>query len=83
MFYASKSPKKGRVASMYMVLYGIGRFSIEFLRNDYRGSVGILSTSQFISIAVVAIGLIIYVMVPKLQSSEPEVEDEKEAKQEE
>lgn len=83
MFYASKSPKKGRVASMYMVLYGIGRFSIEFLRNDYRGSVGILSTSQFISIAVVTIGLIIYVMVPKLQSSEPEVEDEKEAKQEE
>ena len=83
MFYASKSPKKGRVASMYMVLYGIGRFSIEFLRNDYRGSVGILSTSQFISIAVVAIGLIIYVMVPKLQSSEPEVEDEKEVKQEE
>lgn len=83
MFYASKSPKKGRVASMYMVLYGIGRFSIEFLRNDYRGSVGILSTSQFISIAVVAIGLIIYVMVPKLQSSESEVEDEKEAKQEE
>ena len=83
MFYASKSPKKGRVASMYMVLYGIGRFSIEFLRNDYRGSVGILSTSQFISIAVVAFGLIIYVMVPKLQSSEPEVEDEKEVKQEE
>ena len=72
MIYASKSPKKGRVASVYLVLYGIGRFAIEFLRNDYRGSVGILSTSQFISIAIVAIGLAMYAIVPKFSVSQEE-----------
>ena len=47
--FASKKPKTGRVAAAYLVLYGIGRFAVEFLRNDYRGSVGVLSTSQLIS----------------------------------
>lgn len=63
MFYASKEPKKGRVAAMYLMLYGVGRFIIEFMRNDYRGSIGILSTSQIISIAIVVIGVAFYVMM--------------------
>ena len=29
--------------SMYMIIYSIGRFFVEFLRNDPRGSVGLLS----------------------------------------
>lgn len=66
LLYASRKPKTGRVASMYMILYGIGRFAVEFLRNDYRGSVGVLSTSQLISIGVVAAGMIMYVLVPKV-----------------
>lgn len=63
MFYASKEPKKGRVAAMYLMLYGVGRFIVEFLRNDYRGSVGVLSTSQLISIAIIAIGVIFYMYI--------------------
>lgn len=51
---------------MYLLLYGIGRFAVEFLRDDYRGSVGILSTSQLISIGIVAIGTVMFFMVPKL-----------------
>ena len=43
-----------------MILYGIGRFLIEFLRADDRGTVGSLSTSQFISIGIVAVGLILF-----------------------
>lgn len=66
LFYASKKPLNGRVASMYLLLYGIGRFAVEFLRDDYRGSVGILSTSQLISIGIVAIGIVMFFMVPKL-----------------
>ena len=50
---------------MYMVLYGIGRFIIEFFRNDYRGAIGFLSTSQFISIFIVAIGIALYVVKHK------------------
>lgn len=37
--YAKRKPKKGRVASLYLMFYGIGRFGVEFLRSDYRGSV--------------------------------------------
>lgn len=67
LFYASKQPKTGRVASMYLMLYGVGRFAVEFLRNDFRGSVGALSTSQLISIGIVAAGIVMYLMVPKLE----------------
>ena len=55
------------MAAVYMLFYGIGRFAIEFLRNDYRGSVGVLSTSQLISIGVVALGVVLYVVAPKFQ----------------
>lgn len=66
LLYAKREPKEGRVAAAYMVLYGIGRFAIEFLRNDNRGSVGALSTSQLISIGVVALGIVLYVIAPKV-----------------
>lgn len=42
-----------------MLLYGVGRFLIEFLRNDDRGAVGGLSTSQFISLFIVAAGILL------------------------
>ncbi|MCR5467923.1 MAG: prolipoprotein diacylglyceryl transferase [Lachnospiraceae bacterium] len=63
--FASKNKKPGRVGALYFILYGIGRFSIEFLRNDYRGSVGILSTSQFISCILVVLGLILFMVFGK------------------
>ena len=48
---------KGRLFSLYLVLYGIFRFIIEFFRGDeYRGFVMGLSTSQFISIFAVVGG---------------------------
>lgn len=62
LFEKSKKSLSGDIASMYMVLYGIGRFIIEFFRNDYRGVIGFLSTSQFISIFIVAIGIALYVV---------------------
>ena len=39
---------------------------MEFLRNDYRGSVGVLSTSQLISIGAVIGGIVLYFVAPKL-----------------
>jgi phosphatidylglycerol---prolipoprotein diacylglyceryl transferase len=58
IWYAKKSPKPGMVASGYLVLYGVGRFVIEFFRGDLiRGSIGPLSTSQFISVFIVIAGL--------------------------
>lgn len=58
--YARKSRYKGNTGALYLVLYGIGRFFIEFLRNDERGAVGNLSTSQFISIFIVALGIVLF-----------------------
>lgn len=72
LLYAGKKPKRGRVAAMYMVLYGVGRFAIEFLRNDYRGSIGGLSTSQFISIGIVAVGIALYALASKFAVKEDE-----------
>ena len=63
-------PKTGRVAALWMLLYGIGRFAIEFLRNDYRGSIGVLSTSQIISIGIVAAGAVMFAAVSKLKGKE-------------
>lgn len=66
LWYAGKKPKTGRVAAMWLLLYGAGRFMLEFLRNDFRGSVLGLSTSQFISIGIVAVGAVLYMLAPKL-----------------
>lgn len=49
----------GDTGYVYMLLYGVGRFLIEMLRNDDRGGVGALSTSQFISIFIVAAAILL------------------------
>ena len=58
------------MAAVYMMLYGIGRFLLEFLRNDARGSIGFLSTSQLISIVIVAIGIAFYVVAGRKKENE-------------
>ncbi len=60
IWYARKNRTKGNVGALYMLLYGIGRFLIEFLRNDSRGAVGQLSTSQFISLFIVVGGALLF-----------------------
>ena len=57
ILFARKNKVDGNVGAGYLILYGAGRFAIEFLRNDSRGNVGALSTSQFISIFIVAAGI--------------------------
>lgn len=59
----------GDIGCIYMFLYGIGRFLVEFLRNDVRGTVGNLSTSQFISLFIVAGSIILYVINHKKASA--------------
>ena len=55
-------PFAGRTFWLYMLLYAVSRFIIEFFRGDDRGAVGPLSTSQFISVLLVplAIGMLVY-----------------------
>ena len=75
----------GVVASWYMILYGAWRFAIEFFRNDERGFIGALSTSQFISIFAVAAGILLLILVTKKVIQSPPipepVEEEKPKKE--
>ncbi len=54
---AKKTNKKGTVTACYLIFYSIGRFFIEMLRNDSRGSVGALSTAQFYGIFSLVLGI--------------------------
>lgn len=60
LVYAGKDRSKGKTSALYLMLYSVGRFIVEFTRNDDRGSVGIFSTSQFIGIFILLIGVIWY-----------------------
>jgi len=60
--YAKRKKADGQIAALYLILYSVGRFVLEFFRGDIeRGRVGILSTSQFISIFlfIIVLGLFI------------------------
>ncbi|MBR6476991.1 MAG: prolipoprotein diacylglyceryl transferase [Lachnospiraceae bacterium] len=62
-WYAYHAKKAGQIGAAYMVIYSIGRFGMEFLRGDIgRGSVGTLSTSQFISLFIVAAGVMLWIL---------------------
>ena len=59
---ARKTKYKGVITGFYLLLYSIGRFIIEFFRNDYRGTVGFLSTSQFISLFIFVLASAILIL---------------------
>ena len=61
-----KKPRRGMVTGLYMTIYAVWRFVIEFFRADYRGNVGPLSTSQFISLFILAFG--VYLLVKSRQA---------------
>ena len=57
--YLLRSKRSGATGALYMILYSIGRFLVEFLRGDSRGEVAFLSTSQFISLFILCLGFIL------------------------
>lgn len=68
--------KKGTVGCMYIITYSVGRFILEFFRGDLeRGAVGVLSTSQFISVFTVIAGIVLFVVCNRKKTASGEVED--------
>ncbi len=67
LLYISKKVKhKGQVVSIYFICYAIGRFILEYFRGDLeRGSVGLFSTSQFISIFILVFGIVFFLITNK------------------
>lgn len=61
----NRKHKKGTIMATYLCGYAVGRFIIEIFRNDNRGQVGVLSTSQFISIIILALGVLMFVYLKR------------------
>lgn len=61
ILYTCLNKKKwdGQIGGLYLIFYSIGRFFLEYLRADYRGTIAFLSTSQFISILLFMIGIVL------------------------
>jgi phosphatidylglycerol:prolipoprotein diacylglycerol transferase len=64
-------PYAGRTFWLYMLLYAISRFVIEFYRGDERGTVGIFSTSQFISVLLAPLAIVMLVYLSRVTAPEP------------
>lgn len=60
-----KQKRYGKTFGIYLIGYGIWRFFIEFYRADDRGAVGVLSTSQFIAIFAVTLGIAVLTLMAK------------------
>jgi len=84
LIYARKNKRDGNVGLLYLILYSVFRFIIEFFRNDHRGALGPLSTSQFISILVLVGAVIAFIINRKrgLRDTEKKEEDIKKEEKE-
>jgi len=58
-------PFPGRTFWLYMLLYAISRFVIEFYRGDDRGMVMMFSTSQFISVLLAPLAVVMLVYLSR------------------
>jgi phosphatidylglycerol:prolipoprotein diacylglycerol transferase len=57
-----------------MLLYGITRFFIEFYRGDARGMILDLSTSQFVSVILVPVSIIMLIVLSRRSTPDPNVQ---------
>ena len=74
LLIARNKKEDGQVTACYLIFYSLGRFVIEFFRGDIiRGSVGILSTSQFISIFTGIAGIVLLIRIRKKRDSKSSV----------
>lgn len=64
-------PYPGRTFWIYMLLYAMSRFVIEFYRNDPRGMVGDLSTSQFVSLLLAPLSVVMLVVLARRPEPQP------------
>ena len=68
LFAAKWKKADGQVGFLYLICYSAGRFILEFFRGDaIRGTVGALSTSQFIAVFLFAIGVIGFAICTKMK----------------
>jgi phosphatidylglycerol---prolipoprotein diacylglyceryl transferase len=64
----------GRTFWSYILLYGVSRFVIEYYRGDPRGMIGAFSTSQFVSLLIVPLGVAMLIRLSRHPSPEATAE---------
>lgn len=65
----NKNKLRGKLFLLYMFIYAIGRFILEFFRgDDYRGHLFGLSTSQIIAL-IIFVTIIVYTIVNRIKSN--------------
>ncbi len=70
VWLSGRLKRDGQTAAAYLIIYSMGRFVIEFFRGDLiRGTVGTLTTSQFISLFAAAAGVILLLISRKMFES--------------
>ncbi len=63
IWFSKKMAKKiGDVTALYMMLYGIGRFFVEFLRQNEQGGIGPVTTAQCFSLVFIAASIVLFVL---------------------
>ncbi len=89
LWYTNREKFRGEVVCLYAFLYSVGRFLIEFLRNDPRGSIGPFSTTQFLCLFSFAGSIVFWLFLrhknwsPVRKVGPYVAEDKKEKKEEE
>lgn len=69
LFIMNKKNKKKNLLKKYLVTYAVLRFALEFMRGDtIRGLFGHLSFSQYISVAIITLLLIITIIQHKINN---------------
>jgi len=63
----------GRTFWLYMLMYAVSRYIIEIFRGDPRGTVFMFSTSQFISVVLIPLALIMLVYLSRRESPAPKL----------
>jgi phosphatidylglycerol:prolipoprotein diacylglycerol transferase len=58
-----RTPRGGAVVAAYLCTYPVGRFLLEFLRGDERERLGMLSVAQYLSLALLATGIVLGAIV--------------------
>ncbi|MBI2440745.1 MAG: prolipoprotein diacylglyceryl transferase [Lentisphaerae bacterium] len=64
LWYYQKKPRAGRVLALYVILYPLGRFIVEFWRGDERLQFLGLNVAQEMSLILLAIGILLWFLVP-------------------
>ncbi|GHV07243.1 diacylglyceryl transferase [Clostridia bacterium] len=67
-----RAKKPGLCAATYLLAYSVWRFIIEFFRGDLiRGKLGLFSTSQYVSLAIVISVIVFFVLSRRKKETRP------------